>query len=109
MRTSARRQPPAPAEIIAYRFNDCVVYVPPAKSFHQAVIFARSAFDDLTGVDKSRISFSLNVQVNGKMTSVNIDHGAWPTITSHLVQYEIIDVHVQPEIRVSRPPEFSVS
>ncbi|KAG2074774.1 hypothetical protein BDR04DRAFT_1092305 [Suillus decipiens] len=82
-----------------------MVYVPPAENFDQAIIFARSAFEgDLTGIDKSRISFSLNVLANGKKNSVNISREGWSTVMSHLVQYEIVDVHVQPEPRVSGPP-----
>ncbi|KAG2366741.1 hypothetical protein BDR07DRAFT_1395686 [Suillus spraguei] len=82
-----------------------MIYVPPAESFDQAVTFARSAFEnDLTGIDKSRISFSLNVLANGKQSSVGISRVAWPTIMSHLARYEIIDVHVQPELKVTGPP-----
>ncbi|KAG1823994.1 hypothetical protein EV424DRAFT_1487128, partial [Suillus variegatus] len=97
MRTSTRRQSPAPADVITYRLNNKMMYVPPAESFDQAVTFARSAFEgDLTGIDKSRISFSLNVLANGKQSSVGISSEAWSKIMSHLAQYEIIDVHVQP-------------
>ncbi|KAG1817956.1 uncharacterized protein BJ212DRAFT_1347893 [Suillus subaureus] len=105
MRTFARRQSPAPADVITYRFNNQMMYVPPAENFDQAVTFARSAFEsDLTGIDKSRISFSLNVLANGKQSSVGISSVAWSKIMSHLARYEIIDVHVQPEIKVFGPP-----
>ncbi|KAG2366726.1 hypothetical protein BDR07DRAFT_1327772 [Suillus spraguei] len=105
MRTFKRRQSPTPADVITYRLNNRMVYVPPAENFDQAVTFARSAFEgDLTGIDKSRISFSLNVLANGKKSSVNISREAWSMIMSHLVQYEIVDVHVQPELRLSGPP-----
>jgi len=71
----------------------------------QAVTFARSAFEsDLTGIDKSRISFSLNVLANGKQSSVGISRVAWSKMMAHLARYEIIDVHVQPEIKISAPP-----
>ncbi|KAG2043710.1 hypothetical protein BDR03DRAFT_939702 [Suillus americanus] len=104
MRTFARRQSPPPADIVTYRLNNRMTYVPTAESFDQAVTFARSAFEsDLTGIDKSRISFSLNVLANGKQRSVDISCGAWSTIMSHLTRYEIVDVHVQP-LRVSGPP-----
>ncbi|KAG2142285.1 uncharacterized protein EDB93DRAFT_1158353 [Suillus bovinus] len=106
MRTSTRRQSPAPADLVTYRFNNQMMYVPPAENFDQAVTFARSAFEgDLTGIDKSRISFSLNVLANGKQSSVGISRVAWSTTMSHLAQYEIIDVHVQPELRVPGSPE----
>ncbi|KAG1901013.1 uncharacterized protein F5891DRAFT_951456 [Suillus fuscotomentosus] len=105
MRTSTRRQSPAPADVITYRLNNKMMYVPPAESFDQAVTFARSAFEgDLTGIDKSRISFSLNVLANGKQSSVGISSAAWSKIMSHLAQYEIIDVHVQPVLKVSEAP-----
>ncbi|KAG2074753.1 hypothetical protein BDR04DRAFT_115582 [Suillus decipiens] len=82
-----------PADVITYRFNNQMIYVPPAESFDQAVTFARSAFEnDLTGIDKSRISFSLNVLANGKQSSVGISRVAWSRIMSHLARYEIIDV-----------------
>ncbi|KAG2043726.1 hypothetical protein BDR03DRAFT_909187 [Suillus americanus] len=105
MQTSVRRQSPAPADVVTYRFNNQMMYVPPAESFDQAVTFARSAFEsDLTGIDKGRISFSLNVLANGKQSSVGISKVAWSRIMSHLARYEIIDVHVQPEIKVFGPP-----
>lgn len=105
MPASIRRQSPAPADVITYRFNNQMIYVPPAESFDQAVTFARSAFEnDLTGIDKSRISFSLNVLANGKQSSVGISRVAWSRIMSHLARYEIIDVHVQPELKVTGPP-----
>ncbi|KAG2153332.1 hypothetical protein DEU56DRAFT_774618 [Suillus clintonianus] len=104
MRTS-RRQSPAPADVITYRLNKQMMYVPPAESFDQAVTFARSAFErDLTGVDKNRISFSLNVLANGKQSSVGISRVAWQSVMSHMARYEIIDVHIQPELTVSPPP-----
>ncbi|KAJ8586424.1 hypothetical protein M405DRAFT_743643, partial [Rhizopogon salebrosus TDB-379] len=90
-----------PADIITYRLNDKMMYVPPAENFDQAVTFARSAFDnELTGVHNSRISFSLNVLTNGKQTSMGISSVAWAVVVSRLEPYEIIDVHVQPEIQV---------
>ncbi|KAG2347542.1 hypothetical protein BDR05DRAFT_958283 [Suillus weaverae] len=105
MRTSAKRHSLAPADIITYRLNDQMMYVPLAKNFDQAVTFARSAFEgDLTGIDKSRISLSLNVMANGKQSSVCISRAAWSAITSHLVRYEIVDVHIKPELEVSGPP-----
>jgi hypothetical protein len=33
MRTSARRQSPAPADVITYRLNNRMTYVPPAENF----------------------------------------------------------------------------
>lgn len=105
MRTSARRQSPAPADVITYRLNNRMTYVPPAENFDQAVTFARSAFEgDLAGIDISRISFSLNVLANGKMSSVGVSRGAWSATMSRLARYEIVDVHVQPERKVYRPP-----
>ncbi|KAG1759368.1 hypothetical protein EDD22DRAFT_729948, partial [Suillus occidentalis] len=86
-----------PADVITYRLNNRMTYVPPAESFDQAVTFARSAFEgDLTGIDISRISFSLNVLANGKMSSVSVSRGAWSATMSRLARYEIVDVHVQP-------------
>ncbi|KAG1781879.1 hypothetical protein EV702DRAFT_491318 [Suillus placidus] len=105
MRTSVKRQSLAPTDVITYRFNDQMMYVPIAENFDQAVTFARSAFKgDLTGIDKSRISFSLNVIANGKQSSVGITRGAWSAVMSHLARYEIVDVHVKPELEVSGPP-----
>ncbi|KAG0699357.1 hypothetical protein DFH29DRAFT_809202, partial [Suillus ampliporus] len=91
-------------DVITYRLNNQMMYVPPAQSFDQSHL-PRSAFEsDLTGIDKGRISFSLNVLAHGKQSSVGISSVAWPTIMSHLARYEIIDVHVQPELKVSGPP-----
>ncbi|KAG1817971.1 uncharacterized protein BJ212DRAFT_1347997 [Suillus subaureus] len=95
MRIFARRQSPPLVDVITYRLNNRMVYVPPAQSFDKAVALARSAFEsDLTEIDKSQISFSLNVLVNGKRSSASISREAWSTVMSHLARYEIIDVHV---------------
>ncbi|KAJ8586425.1 hypothetical protein M405DRAFT_695724, partial [Rhizopogon salebrosus TDB-379] len=92
-------------DIITYRLNNKMMYVPPAQNYDQAVIFARSAFErDLNGVDNSRISFWLNVLANGKQTSVSIVPAAWPSVVSRLARSEIIDVHIHPAIEVSPPP-----
>jgi len=104
---SARRSSPAPADVITYRLNNKMMYVPPAQSFDQAVTFARSAYEsDLNGVDQSRISFSLNVIAQGRHSSVGITSEAWPSVVSRLARYEIIDLHVTPAIKVSPPPSY---
>ncbi|KAJ8588827.1 hypothetical protein M405DRAFT_768598 [Rhizopogon salebrosus TDB-379] len=104
MRTSATRRSPdstSGPDVVTYRLNNQMIYVLPAQSFDQAILFARSAFEsELTGVHNSRISFSLNVLANGKQTSMGISSVAWTAVVSHLERYEIIDVHVQPEIQV---------
>jgi hypothetical protein len=117
MRIFARQQAPqAPplVDVITYRLNNRMIYVPPAQSFdvslstlvyqcslnlaqssQKAVALAKSAFEsDLIGIDKSRISFSLNVLANGKQSSAGISREAWSAVVSHLARYEIIDVHV---------------
>ncbi|KAG2137196.1 hypothetical protein BD769DRAFT_1664097 [Suillus cothurnatus] len=98
MRIFARHQAPQAqplVDVITYRLNNRMIYVPPAQSFDKAVALAKSAFEsDLTGIDKSRISFSLNVLANGKQSSAGISREAWSAVVSHLARYEIIDVHV---------------
>ncbi|KAJ8591331.1 hypothetical protein M405DRAFT_735320 [Rhizopogon salebrosus TDB-379] len=104
---SARRSSPAPADVITYRLNNKMMYVPPAQSFDQAVTFARSAYEsDLNGVDQSQICFSLNVIAQGRHSSVGITSEAWPSVVSRLARYEIIDLHVTPAIKVSPPPSY---
>ncbi|KAH7921100.1 hypothetical protein BV22DRAFT_1039022 [Leucogyrophana mollusca] len=99
-------------DIITYRLNNQMTYVTPAQDYQEAVNVAREVFrDELGGVDEKRISFSVNVLTDGQTRSVRISSFAWPAIVSHLTRYEIIDVHVQPEIIVESdfsdtPPEY---
>ncbi|KAJ8586427.1 hypothetical protein M405DRAFT_935402 [Rhizopogon salebrosus TDB-379] len=85
--------------LAAYRLYDKMLCVPRAESYDEAVVIAKSAFEsELAGVHNSRISFSRNVPANGNQISMGISPMAWTAVMSHLEPYEIIDVHVQPEI-----------
>jgi hypothetical protein len=97
------RRTTTPADIVTYRLNDKMVYVTPADSYEQAIDFAKKVFpDELRKVNRNNISFSITVITRGdKKRSVWIADMAWSTVVSTLHRYEIIDVHVQPEVQVT--------
>ncbi|KAG1716203.1 hypothetical protein ID866_943 [Astraeus odoratus] len=108
-RTSARRSPAA-TDVVTYRLDDKMIYVPLDYNWRQALAHARHSFEKLSGVDEKRITFSLNVINDGQRRSVGISPSAWRSVASHLARYEIIDIRVTPEVVITdmdAPPRYS--
>jgi len=98
-------------DVVTYRLNDKMVYVTPAQSYEQALDFAQNEFaDELRHIKRDRISFSVLVNAGiGIHRSVRIGTMAWSAVVSGLKRYEIIDVHVQPDLcmeHVDEPPGY---
>jgi len=97
-------------DVVTYRLNDKMVYVTPAQSYEQALDFAQNEFaDELYHIKRDRISFSVLVNAGRTHRSVRIGTMAWPAVVSGLKRYEIIDVHVQPDLYVEHvdgPPGY---
>ncbi|TFK51128.1 hypothetical protein OE88DRAFT_1808611 [Heliocybe sulcata] len=101
---------PSPPDIVTYRYEGEMVYVPPAQNHQDAIRLARSEFGEpLRHVFDRQISFSVNSVVHHETRSVRISPLSWPTVMSTLSRYEIIDVIVQPCIDVDCPPEYPVT
>jgi hypothetical protein len=118
--TTDTRKAPTPPDIITYRLNGSMVYVTPAVNhevcslpsiaplvlcwtpfLQQALDFAQKAFrHQLGGINRDRISFSVTVVTNGDRRPVRIAEMAWGVVVATLQQYEIIDIHVQPEVHI---------
>jgi len=100
-------------EVVTYRLNGKMVYVTPAKSYEQALDFAQNEFaDELRHIKRDRISFSVLVHAEKTYRSVRIGAMAWPAVVSNLKRYEIIEVHVQPELYVEHvdgPPGYQIA
>ncbi|KIM63870.1 hypothetical protein SCLCIDRAFT_1213657 [Scleroderma citrinum Foug A] len=113
-RTTGRRSA-AIADVITYRHEDKMVYVPLDSNWPEALRHAQSAFETLARVDGKRISFSVNLIRDGQRKTVRISPSAWRSVSSHLARYEIIDIEVNPEIPrlvvtdVDAPPQYSSS
>lgn len=113
--TKAGRRSTAIADVITYRHEDKMVYVPLDSNWLEALRHAQSAFATLAGIDGKRITFSVNLIKDGQRKSVRISPSAWRSVSSHLARYEIIDIEVNPEIPrlvvtdVDAPPQYSSS
>jgi len=98
MQTHKTRSPP---DIVTYRLNGKMVYVTPAANYEQALDFAQKVFrNQLGAISRDRISFSVTVMTNGDRRPVRIAEMAWGAVVATLQCYEIIDVHVQPEVHI---------
>jgi hypothetical protein len=53
--------------------------------------------DELTGIPKHRIRFSLQATMNGNRRRVRISESAWPSAVSRLLRGEVIDIEVVEE------------
>ncbi|KAH7915086.1 hypothetical protein BJ138DRAFT_1142613 [Hygrophoropsis aurantiaca] len=102
------------ADVVTYRLNNQMTYVTPAKDYRHALRLAREAFrQELKGVADRRITFSIHVRTKSdpRMRSARINSDAWPKLIPLVARYEIIDIHIQPEIVVEEcrdpAPEYS--
>jgi len=100
-------------EVVTYRLESKMVYVTPASNYEQAIDFAQKEFaDELSNIKRNRISFSVLVHADRTLRSVRIGAMAWPAVVGNLKTYEIIDVHVQPEVYVQHvdgPPGYHIA
>ncbi|KAL4071367.1 hypothetical protein V8B97DRAFT_1917582 [Scleroderma yunnanense] len=111
-RTTGRRSAAA-ADVITYRLDDKMMYVPLDFNWGEALRHARRAFEKLAKIDEKRITFSVNIVKEGQRSSVGITPSAWQSVASHLARYEIIDITITPEVIVTDtdapPPRYSYS
>ncbi|KIJ65868.1 hypothetical protein HYDPIDRAFT_109926 [Hydnomerulius pinastri MD-312] len=91
----------AQRKIITYRYNGKMTYVCLAPSFAEAVALAQSDVEGLAGISANRITFSLTVVTGNNHQSVGISPSAWPQMSAHLTRYEIIDIHVTPNVVIT--------
>ncbi|KAI6112028.1 hypothetical protein EDD16DRAFT_1189412 [Pisolithus croceorrhizus] len=96
-RTHTRRSPAAP-DVIMYRLEDKMMYVPLDYDWKEALSQARRAFESLAKVDDGRITFSMDVISDGRRRSIGISPSAWRSIASRLTRYEVINIVVRPEV-----------
>lgn len=114
------RTKPRPSEaagttdIVTYRYNDELVYVPLARDYNvsppfqqhghgtsrsaiiniqQALSYARDAFRELNSLPDVSLSLSVTSSAHAQK-SVGISAAAWPILITYLTRYQIIDVHV---------------
>ncbi|KIJ15476.1 hypothetical protein PAXINDRAFT_114601 [Paxillus involutus ATCC 200175] len=95
-------------DIVTYRYEGNMMYVPVAQNYPQALAFAREAFPSLKRLQDSAITLSLNVINGSHRQSVGITAAAWPKIILHLSRYEVVDIHtavVIPSITVTGASE----
>ncbi|KAH7883176.1 hypothetical protein F5I97DRAFT_1783738, partial [Phlebopus sp. FC_14] len=81
-------------DIITYRLDGQMMYVPLTDDFPKALEYARKAFHKLKEIEDKQISFSLTVVTGDQRHSVGITPVAWPNLVRHLARYEIIDIRI---------------
>lgn len=124
-------------KVITFRLKEKLAYVTAVDSFDVSPYVRCSyhwdltnalqkgidnAFDafpvELRNVKRECISFSVNVVVQQKSQSISIGRSAWPHVVQSLVNYEIVDVHIRPELvvetasndtKADAPPAYSSS
>ncbi|KAF9238330.1 hypothetical protein BU15DRAFT_62538 [Melanogaster broomeanus] len=99
---------PATVDIITYRLEDEMMYVPVAPNYKQAIGYVRDAFPNLKEVKDSSITLTriANVMIGSQQPSVGITAAVWPRMIPHLLRYEVIDIRIKaciPDITVTPP------
>jgi len=81
-----------------------MVYVTPAEDYEQALDYAYSEFpEELNGVSRDRVRFSIKVLVDGKVRSSRIGRMAWKNVLATLTRYELINIDLQSD----EPPQYA--
>ncbi|KAL4066469.1 hypothetical protein V8B97DRAFT_1025013 [Scleroderma yunnanense] len=115
---TAGRRSTTGADVITYRLEEKMVYVPLALNWAEALEHVQGAFEELGKIDKKRIKFFVNIMRDQQRVAVGISPSAWPSVASHLARYEIIDIVVTPDPVISEgvvsnvdvpPPVYSSS
>jgi len=91
-----------------------MVYVTPANDYEQALDFAQNVFpEELRYIKRDQISFSVqSSSAQRTPQAARIASMAWTVVVGSLKPYEIVDLHVQPELYVEdvdAPPAYPKS
>ncbi|KAK7691680.1 hypothetical protein QCA50_005079 [Cerrena zonata] len=118
--SSSRSPKPKPKsnmspDIITFRWNDKMVYVPPPASHQEAVDQAKEEFaEELAGFDDQQFCFTVAVTIGEEKEkqTVNISQRAWETLMPRLKQYEIVNISIRPLVVVhpsedAPPPQYA--
>ncbi|KAH0829198.1 hypothetical protein J3R83DRAFT_2747 [Lanmaoa asiatica] len=88
---TTKSHPKTPTDIVTYRYNGELVYVPVAPNYIQALSHAREAFPPLKKLRDASLSLSLTAPGHSQKF-VGISASAWPKLIAHMSRYQIIDV-----------------
>ncbi|KAN0130265.1 hypothetical protein V8E53_011888 [Lactarius tabidus] len=84
--------------ILTYCYNSKLVYVTPGETYEQAIDFVQEAFPELRDVDRNLICLEVRVVLNSQpaeLGTARICRMAWSPVVASLVQYEIVEIHVE--------------
>ncbi|KAG8221327.1 hypothetical protein J3R82DRAFT_1495 [Butyriboletus roseoflavus] len=104
--TKSRASGKTPADIVTYRYNGELMYVPVAPNYIQALSYARSSFPQLKRLRGASLSLSLPASAHEQL--VGISALAWPKLITHMTRYQVIDVHVTQGHECMRERESAV-
>ncbi|KAI0629082.1 hypothetical protein C8Q77DRAFT_1066591 [Trametes polyzona] len=96
--------PSASPDILTYRYNGSMVYVPPAATYEEGVQYALQVFPELAPIEPSRIVISISGLVNQKRQLIRISPMAWKTVVFSRARYEVLDITIElgrPKIVIS--------
>ncbi|KAF8141270.1 hypothetical protein EV363DRAFT_1443253 [Boletus edulis] len=89
-------------DILTYRYDRQLVYVPVAPSYNEALSHARDAFPQLKDLHDASLSLSLLAPTSGHAPNcIGISAPAWPKLVAHMSRYQIVDVHPIPDITIT--------
>jgi len=94
-KTHRRSPSPNSADIVTYRYNEKLVYVPVAHDYIQALAHARVAFPQLSKLSDASLSLSLT-SPGQEHKLVGISAPAWPKLVAHMSRFQVIDVRAAP-------------
>ncbi|KAF7980845.1 hypothetical protein HWV62_29456 [Athelia sp. TMB] len=90
-------------DVLTYRLDAVMIYVNRASDHEQALDFAYQVFSDaLQGIKRDRISFSVAAK-EGRLA--RIAPMSWSPVVSALKRFEIIEIHINPDLTVSEYPD----
>ncbi|EJF57599.1 hypothetical protein DICSQDRAFT_157294 [Dichomitus squalens LYAD-421 SS1] len=83
-------------DLITYRLgakNYC--YIPPPKTYEEALSAAKTNYKELKHVDEDCITFCVIATVAGVKQHIRVSPASWPIVVSKLHRYEVLDIVLQ--------------
>ncbi|KAI0794272.1 hypothetical protein C8Q74DRAFT_1215626 [Fomes fomentarius] len=92
-------------DVIAYRYNESLVYVPPAQSLQEAIELARQNYRELAGVNPDYIALYVNGLVGGERRKIRVSAMAWEPMLPKFRTFEVLDIAIETPSN-DEPPDY---
>ncbi|KAI0026729.1 hypothetical protein K488DRAFT_22058, partial [Vararia minispora EC-137] len=77
-------------ELLTYRLDNKLAYVPASQNYDEALAHASAAFPSLSTIPPARLSLN----VPGRSALVRVAPAAWPAVLRDLAKYEIVVLEI---------------